>query len=387
MTVLAVLGAGQARASTPRDVTGVVESANAHWTESGRIVTESVIRDDAGQRVRVRQLGGTVDGIGMRLIPSPTLLRAGDSVRARIQAAAAPGPARVLDVELRAASPDSARPITALPYVRTTNTSGAQLYWSSGCVYLTYDSAGTSTVPGDAEFQAMDRALDSWRTALGTCSYMQIIADPPADVEVGYDHKNVVVFRDDRWCRPAVGKDPEECYDGAAAGLTTLYFVDDASSKRNGEILDADVELNAVDFAMSVDGVTTAQGCQSEVQNTFTHEMGHLLGLDHTCWTGAGTQPTDDTGNPVPQCGINLPSSITDATMYNFQECGETKKESLEADDIAGACNIYPAANDPGECSRVDAPGGCCSTCGCSPNPAALALLAGALLFLIVRRR
>ncbi len=294
MTLLAVLGAGPARASQPRDVTGTVESAAAHWTDSRRIVTEAVIRDDTGHLTRVRQLGGTVDGIGMRLIPAPTLLRAGDSVRVRIAptpaGAATPAPARVLDVELRAASPDAPRP-TALPYVRTTNTSGAQLYWSSGCVYLTYDIDGTRGVPGDAEFGAMDAALDSWRTALGSCSYLQIVSDPPADVEVGYDHKNVVVFRDDRWCRPAVGKDPEECYDGSAAGLTTLYFVDDDTSKRNGEILDADIELNDVDFAMAVDGVTTAQGCVSEVQNTFTHEAGHLLGLDHTCWTGAGTRP------------------------------------------------------------------------------------------------
>jgi len=368
-------------------VTGVVDSAGARWTDSGRIVTESVIRDDAGQLTRVRQLGGTVDGVGMRLIPSPALLHTGDAVRVRIDPAATPGPAKVLEVELRAASPDTARPITALPYVRTTNTTGAQLYWSSGCVYLTYDIDGTRDVPGDTEFQAMDRALDSWRTALGTCSYMQIVSDAPADVEVGYDHKNVVVFRDDRWCRPAVGKDPEECYDGSAAGLTTIYFVDDASSKRNGEILDADVELNAVDFAMAVDGVTTATGCVSEVQNTFTHEMGHLLGLDHTCWTGTGTQPVDGAGNPVPQCASNLPSSITEATMYNFQECGESKKESLEDDDIAGACNIYPAANDPGECKRVDAPGGCCSTCDCDPNPAVPAAIALAVLILIIRRR
>jgi len=36
----------------------------------------------------------------------------------------------------------------------------------------------------------------------------------------------------------------------------------------------------------------------------------------------------------VPACGNALPASIVDTTMYPTQECSETKKESLEADDI-----------------------------------------------------
>ena len=36
--------------------------------------------------------------------------------------------------------------------------------------------------------------------------------------------------------------------------------------------------------------------------------------------------------------------------MYNFQDCGETKKETLSHDDIDAICAIYPKADDPGTC-------------------------------------
>ena len=37
--------------------------------------------------------------------------------------------------------------------------------------------------------------------------------------------------------------------------------------------------------------------------------------------------------------------------MFNFQDCGETKKETLEPDDIDAICTIYPTAKDPGTCA------------------------------------
>lgn len=53
-----------------------------------------------------------------------------------------------------------------------------------------------------------------------------------------------------------------------------------------------------------------------DVQNCFTHELGHLLGLD-------------DEANK------------TSSTMYGSAELGETKKRSLSADDKNGIKEIY----------------------------------------------
>ena len=94
--------------------------------------------------------------------------------------------------------------------------------------------------------------------------------------------------------------------------------IDDA-----GRILDADVEMNNFNFAFTVDGTAPATAAGrpvADVQNTLTHELGHLLGLDHTCYDGwnpceNGTcrvnhltcqseldcHPVDETGAPIPE--------------------------------------------------------------------------------------
>jgi len=73
--------------------------------------------------------------------------------------------------------------------------------------------------------------------------------------------------------------------------------------------------------------------------------------------------------------------------MYPFQDCGETKKETLTADDSNAICTIYPVSKDPGTCSHVGAPGGCCSTGADARGSVVLAGLVGLILRLRTRRR
>jgi hypothetical protein len=78
--------------------------------------------------------------------------------------------------------------------------------------------------------------------------------------------------------------------------------------------------------------------------------------------------------------------------MYNFQECGESKKATPEADDIDGVCSVYPKAADPGECfSPALEDKGCCAVAGSrtrSPSGTlSILALAMAALMLLRRRR
>ena len=82
----------------------------------------------------------------------------------------------------------------------------------------------------------MERVLLRWQHAIEGCSYFFVRLEGRRDGEVGLDGINLVKFREDRWCRPATDDEPEECYDPVAAGLTTLHFIDDADSDRNGAI-------------------------------------------------------------------------------------------------------------------------------------------------------
>jgi hypothetical protein len=137
-------------------------------------------------------------------------------------------------------------------------------------------------------------------------------------------------------------------------------------------VLDADVEVNAVDYAIAVGCETrcltngTGPRGTADLQNTLTHEYGHVLGLDHTCWGGEPSQaPLTNEGTPAPQCEPEalLSPEVKAATMYNFQGSREVDKRTVEADDIAGVCAAYPKASNPMLCEPVDLDfsNGCCA--------------------------
>jgi len=365
-------------------IDGDVVATHSYWTQDGsRIVTEATVLTPDGDEVVVSQLGGSVDGIGQISWPGPPPLIVG----MRVAVAAH----RDVDLSQREhVVLDSAKVLAYPPsYVRTGPTkAGHYLKWESGCVFITVDDAGTTAIDGDGEFAVIDASINTWNSATDTptCSYLTVMNVGRQAHEVGNDKVNMIKFRDTQWCRPAVGDDPMRCYAGAAAGITTATYVDDAKSMRDGAILDADIELNGVNFAISVNGVSNSrQGCKAELQNTLTHELGHLHGLEHPCLASGDPPRIDDKGNPVPSCVETTDPAIVNATMYNFQQCGEATKESLSPDDIKAICDIYPIAEDPGSCDPVKKAGaGCCSA---SVSPGASFLLAGMTALLLLRRR
>ena len=388
LVLAGVAGFGATSAwAAPRTLQGQVISAQGRWnSDHSRIVTDAVVRTADGD-VTVVQDGGTVDGLAMRTFPGAATLAPGMGVTLTAHDAMdlSQRPHVVVDtVKVDGLAPD---------FVRTGPTdSGHYLYWESGCIFLTIDSAGTSEVPHDQELAVIDASIATWNDDTASCSYMKVMSQGEKPVAVNaQDHVNVLVFRDTTWCEPATASDPPLCHPDSAAGITTVTYVNDKNSSRDGAIVDADIEINGVDsdFAISVNGKTSGQAsCHAELQNTLTHELGHLHGLQHTCTSPNDPPPTsppwvDDQGNPVPACTATTDPKILDATMYPYQDCGETKKETLEADDVNAICTIYPTKNDPGTCAPVGKGGGCCSAGGGPGGPAVLGLVVVA----IFRRR
>ena len=383
--IAAVLTAPGGALARPLAVEGTVTAAHSRWTSDGsRIITEATVRTPDGVEVVVSQLGGTVDGLTMRTFPGPEVLEPG------MQVAVAATERVDLSQRMHAAV-DSVRVLARPPgFVRTGPTKvGNSLYWESGCVYVTASAEGSRAIPGEQEFEVIDASIGEWNTRVAECSFMNLVQAPREEVEVGRDGVNAIKFRDTSWCRPATGDDPQRCHSPLAAGLTTVVFVDDDRSSRDGAIVDADIELNGVHFSIAIDGMTQGPpGCLSELQNTLTHEIGHLLGLEHPCRTPTDPPRLDENGDPVPLCSDAAGDpKITEATMYNFQECGEQKKKSLSDDEVNAMCSIYPKADDPGTCERVGEGGGCCSAGGQTGVP--LEFVLGALGFgaLVLRRR
>jgi hypothetical protein len=384
LAVLLALG-GVAYGDT---IQGDVTDVQSRWTaDHSRIVTESVVMTAQGP-VTVSQLGGSVAGFGMISMPGDPILQLG--AHAAISAHVANDLLGVAHVVVdHAAMTGLAQP----DFVRTGPTkAGHYLFWESGCIFATPDADGTKEIAGSDEFPIISTSIATWNTDVDTssCSYIKIVENAPQSLEVGNDGVNLIKFRDASWCRPAVDDDPARCYADSAAGITTATYVDDGTNPRDGAIVDADIEINGVDFAIAVAGVSLGTAsCQAELQNTLTHELGHLHGLEHTCLAPGDPPRFDENGSAVPECADTTDPLILDATMYNYQDCGETKKETLTDDDIDAICSIYPLEKSPNTC--VPPPpeaSGCCDAGTGSPvGFGLLGILLGTRLRKTRRRR
>jgi len=352
-------------------VSGDVVDIQSHWTsDNASIVSEATIDTPDGMVV-VMTFGGSADGLGQIVFDGEPQLVKGMFVT------------HVISDGIK---------IRSLPtgFVRTGPTkSGNPLFWESGCIHLTVDSDGTKEIAGDGEFPVIDACIATWNDDTVNCSYLKVVEDGRRSVEVnGKDYTNVLKFRDASWCRPMTADAPAKCYSVDSAGITTATYVDDGGM-RDGAIVDADIEINGVNFSIAVNGVTAGvNGCAAELANTLTHELGHLHGLEHTCLAAGDPPRTDGNGHAVPSCSAPaLDPAIVEATMYPFQDCGESKKETLEADDIAGICAVYPTANDPHSCAPVEIASGCCSAGGSPLGPFALTAFVGFVALRKTRRR
>jgi hypothetical protein len=138
------------------------------------------------------------------------------------------------------------------------------------------------------------------------------------DRKVGYelkgDNRNLVLFRSRNcaefvpegnkcWDEDTCGND-FDCWDGnpdtIALTLTTY-------DEKSGIIYDSDIQLNAGGFVFTtVDPpapicsrpISSNPGncVATDVQNTMTHEIGHLIGLDHTRAPGSVMNPSAPQG-------------------------------------------------------------------------------------------
>jgi MYXO-CTERM domain-containing protein len=341
-----------------------VERVRSYWSDDGTtIFSDVIVTNDDGTQESQRVFGGTVDGIGQMKI----------AVYGQLP----------------------------VDFVPTTSAKGAHLHWASACVFITPNSRGTTDLAFSDVMAAITASIDEWNDVAGSCSYLRFMLEPPATTDVGKDGKNVIVFRQDHWA-PGGSADPALAYDTGATAITTLSFIDDASRADNGTILDTDIEVNSINFGMGVGCETTCRSMApnnktiEDLQNTLTHELGHVLGLSHTCFRPDRSHPTaplDGNGDTVPLCSLGsfLPDDITQATMFPFEGPGETSKRSLSQDDIDGACSIYPVASDPKTCEGVNLQKSGCSLTGSGPGeepPVGEALvLAAALVLLRLRRR
>lgn len=157
-----------------------------------------------------------------------------------------------------------------------------------------------STIPASISAIAVariDAGFASW--AAPACTGWKAKNGGDTDATADYqDGVNSIAWRSADW--------PPELGDvSSIIGVTLPVWGND------GAISDADITFNHVGFQWDDAGL----GDNIDTQSIATHEEGHFLGLGH--------------------------SMVDGATMYP-QYAGGTSLRTIEADDIAGVCALYP---------------------------------------------
>lgn len=349
-------------------VRGHVETATSRWTSAGdAIVTDIVIRTADGHEVVVTTPGGSVGGLGMtfshhdsNLRPDDELVLVTDRQGVRVQ--------RIASARLAPTTPHAAG--GSRVGVQRTSISGRALFHPNGCISFVYDGDGTDQLAN--EWDAVDTAFTAWEGASQelSCGGVTFARSVMPHAPDGRDGINTIHFRDDTWCRPATLTEPAVCHSPQAVAVTRTLFVDDPLSPRDGEILEVDIEVNAVDFALATDG----RAGSIDLSSAMAHEIGHALGLDHNCGVENGAWPTDVNGAMVASCESASPE-LGVATMYFQVAPGTTTMRTPEATDVADLCAVV---------NGLCAPDVTSSGCAVGADPSAAPLL---LLLPLLRRR
>lgn len=225
-------------------------------------------------------------------------------------------------------------PASAFVCTRTPNL-GPSVFWDDRTVVVRPHGGGYEVSASELR-RVLVRGTTAW-TAVDCSDLALTVGETTVQETIGFNwhagsgdaiNQNVVLFRDntpgdelDQWVHTL-----------GALAITTVTF-----DSRAGRLVDADIEINDASFSFTTCDLDEAS-CRVayDLENMLTHELGHVLGLDHP--------PSGDPG-------------AFEATMFASTSEGAVDKRDLADDDIAGVCTIYPAGvGEAGECYGVGRP-------------------------------
>lgn len=174
--------------------------------------------------------------------------------------------------------------------------------WNPPCVSFHLNDSGTSHIPFEHVLRITEKSVQAWMHP-DKSSLTPHLSGLTNEDRIGYnpyidENTNIIVFRDENWMDSR-----------SMMALTTVTH-----HNATGHIYDADIELNTTHWQFG--NVDTDGPSVVDLQNTLTHEIGHVFGLAH--------------------------SGDADATMFAFADEGVTSLRTLENDDLVAISTIYP---------------------------------------------
>ena len=203
-------------------------------------------------------------------------------------------------------------------------TEGTPLKWEQRCIRYAIYEGGSKFLSATQVQRIVAASFETWNTV--RCNAGELVGlqarleTQPSSCDIPQYNQtegnaNTVIFVQRGW-----DEESGRGYSAKALAVTKVWH-----GRNSGEIFDVDIEINE-DTAGPLGACDDPDKVNCDfidLQNTLTHEIGHLYGLGHPPLSQPGAEAT-----------TMFPGSKSDES--------ETSKRTLAQDDINGLCAVYP---------------------------------------------